>query len=167
MGPGRLETNGPGWWQTGGLIALEFAFGMSLGLFARRFDVARLRAMVPASLRDDEEYLRGDAEGLLAPGIPSSDRFAFEEDLAATMPVEPLREPGLSDEHPTIELDPLPELAPEPAYRLEPEPAPELAPEAERQPEYERQPGFEPVSYTHLDVYKRQICNSIVYTVYQ
>ena len=162
MGPGRLATNGPGWWQTGGLVAIELAFGMSLGVFARRFDVARLRAMVPASLRGDEEYLRDDAEYLpdteaarlrMASAIRSADsgHFSFEEDLSATMQVEPLRDERPADEQPTIELEPLPapvreptptpeawpEIAPEADRELEPSTAPEAEPALEREPEPE------------------------------
>ena len=82
IGPGRLETNGPGWWQTGGLIALELAFGMSLGIFARRFDVARLRAIVPAGLLEDSESRTS-----------SFDDMAYMEhdpDLSETIPLSPL-----------------------------------------------------------------------------
>lgn len=163
MGPDRLATNGPGWWQTGGLVAVELAFGMSLGVFARRFDVARLRAMMPASLRGDEEYLRYDAGYLPdtdSAGLPvsaasrsaDSGRFSFEEDQAATMPVEPLRDERHADEQPTIELEPLPEplreSAPLPEARSEiaPEPdrEPELSTEPEPDPEPERRPEPEP-----------------------
>lgn len=88
LGPGRLAENGPGWWQTGGLIAVELAFGMGLGVFARRFDVARLRTLVPASLRDDDEFMLG--ENSAAP-----EERARDEDLAATMPIDPLADESL------------------------------------------------------------------------
>ncbi len=83
IGPGRLETNGPGWWQTGGLVALELAFGMSLGVFARRFDVARLRALVPSGL------LEGESDLPLVDALDRDDLGATP-DLAETIPIDPL-----------------------------------------------------------------------------
>lgn len=44
IGPGRLAVTGPEPWIVGGVVALELAFGMALGFFARRFDVDRVRS---------------------------------------------------------------------------------------------------------------------------
>lgn len=118
IGPGRLAETGPVWWQVGGFVALELAFGMSLGVFARRFDVARLRTMVPVSLQRDEDLLHGEpglpherlvaSDGFGAPDSTlGSGRIALDEDLMATQPVEPLREAQFADEQPTVEIEPL------------------------------------------------------------
>lgn len=157
LGPGRLETNGPGWWQTGGLIAAELAFGMSLGVFARRFDVARFRAMVPASLRDDEEYLRGDGgyaadaevAGFADSAAPRSDdsgRVSSEEDLAVTMPVERLSDKRSADEQPTVEIEPLstPSHEPVPTPQARPEITTEPTHESELSAELNSEPDPEP-----------------------
>lgn len=93
LGPGRLALTGPGWWQTGGLVAAELAFGMSLGVFARRFDVARLRSAVPASLRTDDEFVLREHAGAFdeaARDATAYDQATRDEDLAATMPIDPL-----------------------------------------------------------------------------
>ncbi len=111
IGPGRLSATGPVPWQVGLAVTLELAFGMSLGVFARRVDLQRVRELVPSSL------LAGGQQ----PGEGS--RFA-DEDQTATMPVEPLRlrnvpaasveaepagglDPDLSDLQSTQPLEPL------------------------------------------------------------
>jgi len=50
IGPGRLELAGPAPWQVGFWVAVECAFGMGLGIFARKVDVERLRDMMPEAL---------------------------------------------------------------------------------------------------------------------
>lgn len=160
IGPGRLETNGPGWWQTGGLIALELAFGMSLGVFARRFDVARLRAIVPAGLLDDAEI-----RPLSMNDVPYPEH---DPDLSETIPLSPLADDFAVDSSPASKralpwqrgrdkravensgpsLDSLDfgatpsldeqltvEIEPlDPHYSMEPVPAPEIVPEPDTEP---------------------------------
>ena len=48
IGPGRFAQAGPDPWLTGALVALEMAFGMPLGAFARRLDFDRVREALPA-----------------------------------------------------------------------------------------------------------------------
>lgn len=61
IGPGRLAEVGPDPWNVAGLIALETGFGLSLGMFARRLDLDRLRettrvaSLVPRRLQHDDE----------------------------------------------------------------------------------------------------------------
>lgn len=77
IGPGRLSVIGPVPWQVGLAVTLELAFGMSLGVFARRVDLQRVRELVPS--------------GLLAGGQPANNSRFAAEDQTETMPVEPLR----------------------------------------------------------------------------
>lgn len=93
IGPGRLETNGPGGWQAGGLIALELAFGMSLGIFARRFDVARLRAIVHAGLLDDSDGRASNFDDMANMGQ--------DPDLSETIPLSPLVDDFTEESIPT------------------------------------------------------------------
>ena len=111
IGPGRLSAAGPVAWKFGALAAAELAFGMCLGVFARRVDTARLRDLVPA--------------GLLAEGGDGAAESERDADLIETVPVEPLTgsapagaasaglarapapaDPQLADQ-PTIEVEPL------------------------------------------------------------
>ena len=116
IGPGRLSAAGPVAWKFGALAAAELAFGMCLGVFARRVDTTRLRDLVPA--------------GLLAEGGAGAAASERDADLIETVPVEPLAgsastgpasagsapvgsqpapapaEPPLADQ-PTIEVEPL------------------------------------------------------------
>lgn len=82
IGPGRLEITGVHAWLTGGLIALELGFGMSLGVFTRRIDVAEMRDAAMVSL--------GGAEPK-----PSEHLVDVALDDTETMPVEPLAPVGL------------------------------------------------------------------------
>ncbi len=137
IGPGRLAATGPGWWQTGGLIALEFAFGMSLGVFARRFDVARLRSMVPPGLRADDDFMRGE-------GDPLPEALLADEQETAT--IEPLDVVSADSDLARFDKSDKPELEPEP--EPEPEAAADSAPEIEvavdSAAEPEPEPGVEP-----------------------
>lgn len=146
IGPGRLETNGPGWWQTGGLVALELAFGMSLGVFARRFDVARFRALVPVG-------------GIGAGADPGADAVAggtlsagFDFDESETVPLAPLTPTYVpptyvppadvphavvphADDSPTLEVEPLdPNYSGAPSNAGEPEAEIRFLPESRQEP---------------------------------
>lgn len=117
IGPGRLETTGVHAWLAGGLVAVELAFGMSLGVFTRRIDVAEMReaAMVSfggAEAKDHDRLVAADAfaaddtaaERAVVGDIAArsyrvdAERSGFTNDTAdyaETMPVDPLD----GDEH--------------------------------------------------------------------
>ncbi len=61
VGPGRLATTGPVAWQVGGFVALQLAFGLSLGVFARRVDLQSLRDVVPVRRTAEAESAREPA----------------------------------------------------------------------------------------------------------
>lgn len=68
IGPGRLEAVGPAPWVVGLFVTIELGFGMTLGVFARKVDLERLRDMMPEA----------------PPGLVKHD---IEED-AVTQPIE-------------------------------------------------------------------------------
>lgn len=132
IGPGRLSAAGPVAWKFGALAAAELAFGMCLGVFARRVDTARLRDLVPAGL------LAEAGAGAAASGR-DTEPVGRDADLIETVPVEPLAGPAstgaasagsapvgaepaaapvdpLLADQPTIEVEP---LADEPALGAE------------------------------------------------
>lgn len=128
IGPGRLGTSGPEAWQTGGILALELAFGMCLGVFARRVDISSLRDAVPASLT----LLGGHKEA------PPADGFEVQGEVSATVQPDRASVQHSGDLDETMPLEPLPPMR---------EPEPELAPEAEPEqaPEPEPEEAIDPL----------------------
>lgn len=87
VGPGRLATTGPVAWQVGGLVALQLAFGMSLGVFARRVDLQSLRDAVPVRRATEPESAWGAAGTTeWAPGRPAAAAPAAANPLADVSP---------------------------------------------------------------------------------
>lgn len=78
LGPGRLTSVGPEPWLVGGLVALELAFGLSLGVFARRVDVQHVREAVPQlatleRLRRSAAKSSGDAPAVTHTGSQTAE----------------------------------------------------------------------------------------------
>lgn len=137
LGPGRLSTVGPLVWQTGLYLGLELAFGLSLGAFARRFDVSRSMTLLPAALRPTEDDDLNVTEPItpLAPGTANVRAAASFERAELTEPLEPTKRIEAEEPLETVEL-----AAPE-APAPEPEPAPEApAPEAQAASEAPSEP---------------------------
>lgn len=99
IGPGRMADTGPAPWLTGGLIAVESAAGLLIGVLAGRADYGRLRR----SVLDGEVVVPGSgAAGPVdpAPVLPETEpapapvATADAAARAETVPLEPLPPAG-------------------------------------------------------------------------